>query len=198
MSIDNHDVAKFPYASAVAAAGSGIADGAELPQRMDEKTFCAFYRETTPTLWSYIRRASGDSALADDILQETFYRFLRSDLPAMESFQMKGYLYRTANSLISDHWRRLKRERRWSLERIFRSEHGKSMDASGDTMRVYQKLKTQEQTLLWLAYVEEFDHREIALALELNEKSVRVLLFRARKKLAGMLSKLSIGPGEGI
>jgi RNA polymerase sigma-70 factor (ECF subfamily) len=198
MSLNNDDAAKYPYAPAIGEPGAGIVDGAELPQRMDERTFCAFYRETTPTLWSYIRRASGDSALADDILQETFYRFLRSDLPAMESFQMKGYLYRIANSLISDHWRRLKRERRWSLERIFRSEAGKSMDASGDTMRVYQKLKPQEQTLLWLAYVEEFDHREIASALELNEKSVRVLLFRARKKLAGMLSKLSIGPGEGI
>jgi RNA polymerase sigma-70 factor (ECF subfamily) len=72
------------------------------------------------------------------------------------------------------------------------------MQPGGDAMRVFQQLKTHEQTLLWLAYVEEFDNREIALALELNEKSVRVLLFRARKKLAGMLGKLSIGPTEGI
>ena len=65
-------------------------------------------------------------------------------------------------------------------------------------MRVFDQLKTQEQTLLWLAYVEGFDHREIAVALDLKEKSVRVLLFRARKKLAGMLSEQHLGPGEGI
>jgi RNA polymerase sigma-70 factor, ECF subfamily len=198
MMIDIRDAARFQYPPSNAAAGSKILEKAPLPQRMDENAFCELYRETGPTLWSYIRRTSGDAALADDFLQETFYRFLRAELPVMEKFQMKGYLYRIANSLISDHWRRQKRERRWSLERIFRADVGKSMELSGDTMRVYQQLKTQEQTLLWLAYVEEFDHREIALALELNEKSVRVLLFRARKKLAGMLSKERIGPGEGI
>jgi len=176
---------------------SAIADGIELPLRMDEKAFCAFYQETVPTLWSYIRRASGDSALADDILQDTFYRFLRSDLPAMEKFQMKGYLYRIANSLLADHWRRVKRERRWSLESIFRKDAGENKEGGGDTMRVFQRMKSQEQTLLWLAYVEGFDHREIALALHLKEKSVRVLLFRARKKFAGMLGKPSIEPGEG-
>ena len=48
--------------------------------------------------------------------------------------------------------------------------------------------------LLWLAYVEGFDHREIALALRVNQKSVRVLLFRARKKLAGILTSQGIGP----
>lgn len=196
MSITHHDAAKYPFAPAFAEAGSGIVDRAQLPQPMDEKAFCAFYQETGPTLWSYIRRALGDSALTDDILQETFYRFLRADLPAMETFQMKAYLYRTANSLVSDHWRRLNRERRWGLLRVFQSQANENPERGGDTMRVFQQLKTQEQTLLWLAYVEGFDHREIALALQLKEKSVRVLLFRARKKLAGMLRKQSFGPEE--
>ena len=56
-------------------------------------------------LRSYIRRASGDAALADDILQESYLRFLQADLPALENFQMKAYLYRTASSLLADHWR---------------------------------------------------------------------------------------------
>ena len=63
-------------------------------------------------------------------------------------------------------------------------------------MSVFGRLKTQEQTLLWLAYVEGFDHREIAQVLELKEKSVRVLLSRARKKLAGMLGQQNFGLRE--
>ena len=47
--------------------------------------------------------------------------------------------------------------------------------------------------MLWLAYVEGFSHNEVAEALSLSEKSVRVLLFRARKKLAGILTKKGIG-----
>ena len=164
---------------------------------MDEGSFCAFFEEIGPALRSYIRRVSGDPALADDIVQETFYRFLRAKLPVMEKFQMKAYLYRTASSLISDHWRRLNRERRWSLLRLFHGESDKKTGPGEEVMSVFEQLKTQEQTLLWLAYVEGFDHREIALALDLKEKSVRVLLFRARKKMAEMMGKTSAGQGEG-
>jgi len=38
--------------------------------------------------------------------------------------------------------------------------------------------------MLWLAYVEQASHREIASALAVKEGSVRVLLSRARQKLA--------------
>jgi RNA polymerase sigma-70 factor (ECF subfamily) len=183
---------------ALAETGSAVLERAKLPQRMDEGAFSAFYNETGPTLRSYIRRTTGDAVLADDILQETFYRFLRADLPEMEEFQRKAYLYRIASSLISDNWRRLNRERRWSLEGSFRSEPSASTDRGGDAMRVFEQLKIQEQTLLWMAYVEGFEHREIAIALRLKEKSVRVLLFRARKKLAEMLGRQGMGLGEAI
>jgi DNA-directed RNA polymerase specialized sigma24 family protein len=71
-------------------------------QPMDEAAFRVFYDDAAPVLWAYIRRASGDAALADDVLQEAFLRFLRAGLPAMENAQRKAYLYRTANSLLTD------------------------------------------------------------------------------------------------
>lgn len=194
----DHGAAEPSYAPAFAERESASAERAPLPQRMDEGAFGALFREMGPAIRSYIRRVSGDAALADDILQETFYRFLRADLPVMEKFQVKAYLYRTASSLISDHWRRLKRERRWSLMEVLRGGAEENTDRGGDVRCAFERLKTQEQTLLWLAYVEGFNHREIALTLELKEKSVRVLLFRARRKMAGMLGKESVGPREGI
>jgi RNA polymerase sigma-70 factor, ECF subfamily len=196
--MSDHGAAEPGYAPALVERESATAERAPLPQRMDEGAFCALFREMGPAIRSYIRRVSGDAALADDILQETFYRFLRADLPVMDKFQTKAYLYRTASSLISDHWRRLKRERRWSLMEFFRGEAEENTDRGGDVRCAFEQLKTQEQTLLWLAYVEGFNHREIALTLELKEKSVRVLLFRARKKMAGVLGKESVGPREGI
>jgi hypothetical protein len=42
------------------------------------------------------------------------------------------------------------------------------------------RLKPAERALLWLAYVEGFDHSEIAAA-GIRSKSIRVLLFRARQ-----------------
>jgi len=194
----DHDAAEPCLDPALAMRASAIAERAPVPQRMDEGAFCSIFEEMGPHLRSYIRRVSGDAALADDILQETFYRFLRADLPAMEKFQIKAYLYRTASSLMSDHWRRLKRERRWSLERLFRRETDEKTERGDEVISVFRQLKSQEQTLLWLAYVEGFDHREIAVALGLKEKSVRVLLFRARKKIAAMLGEQGAVPREGI
>lgn len=164
--------------------------------RMSEATFRTLYRETAPMLRSYLRRASGDAPLTDDLLQETFCRILTIQLPDMGLQQMKAYLYRTATSLLTDHWRRAKRERQWSLRTIFRTHTSEDRELGHDMSRSFKTLKPQEQALLWLAYVEGFDHQEIASALQLKEKSVRVLLFRARRKFAGILTEQGFGPKE--
>jgi RNA polymerase sigma-70 factor (ECF subfamily) len=166
----------------------------ETESRMDEATFRAFYEDIAPGLRAYIRRACGDAALADDLLQEAFYRFLRARLPSLERWQIKAYLYRTAASLLTDHWRRLDRERRWKASHLFdRSEPSVEPPEEGNEMRLFRRLKPREQTLLWLAYVEGLDHRQLALALQLSDKSVRVLLFRARKSFAAALRKEGFG-----
>jgi RNA polymerase sigma-70 factor (ECF subfamily) len=180
-------------------------------RRMDAAAFQVFYAKTAPGLRGYIRRASGNEALADDILQESYLRFLRADLFQFKDAQfrdarfndvtrsdapLKAYLYKIASSLLVDHWRRLKRERRWSLWNFLGGEPVTHPKSESDSMRFFRQLKPQEQLLLWLAYVEGFEHREIAAALRLKEKSVRVVLFRARKKLARTLEDAGLGRKE--
>jgi RNA polymerase sigma-70 factor (ECF subfamily) len=53
--------------------------------------------------------------------------------------------------------------------------------------QVFSRLKEQERMLLWLAYVEGYDHQQIARIAKLSKLSVKVLLFRARHKLAQMI-----------
>ncbi|MBZ5642042.1 MAG: RNA polymerase sigma factor [Acidobacteriia bacterium] len=196
--IDKHNATPLDSLAAFAESIPAAVEKPEPSLPMDEAAFSAFYKETAPKLWSYIRRTSGDAALADDLLQESFYRFLRADLPPMDHSHSRAYLYRIAGSLISDHWREQKRQRRWSLLRNFRGEAQTKPETFREEMEMFAQLKSQEQSLLWLAYVEGFDHREIATALHLKEKSVRVLLFRARKKLAALLGNQNTVPGEGI
>jgi RNA polymerase sigma-70 factor (ECF subfamily) len=172
------------------------ADSPAVAQRMDSAAFQIFYGKTAPGLRGYIRRASGNEALSDDILQEAFLRLLRASLPPLEEAPLKAYLYKIAASLLVDHWRRISRERRWSLSNFLGAEPATNPRGDTDAMRFFRRLKPQEQLLLWLAYVEGFEHREIAAALRVKEKSVRVLLFRARKKLAGRLESAGLGPKE--
>ena len=173
-----------------------MAYSSQLPQRMDEAAFQELYTETAARLRGYIRRAARETALADDIFQETYFKFLRADVAHLDPRQMKAYLYKTATSLLMDHWRRAKRERRWSLLEIFHEKAPPPDELSDDMGRLFKQLKPREQALLWMAYVEGFDHREIGAALQLGERSVRVLLFRARKKLAGIMSAQGLGPQE--
>jgi RNA polymerase sigma-70 factor (ECF subfamily) len=172
------------------------ADAPRFAQRMDAAAFQVFYAQTVPGLRGYIRRATGNEALADDILQETFLRFLKTDRPALEDAPLKAYLYKIATSLLVDHWRRVNRERRWSLRNFLGAEPATNPQGDSDAMRFFCQLKRQERLLLWLAYVEGFEHREIAESLGLKEKSVRVLLFRARKKLARTLESAGVSRTE--
>jgi len=154
---------------------------------MEETAFRIFYLEIAPSLQGYIRKTCGNAALAEDILQEAFYRFLRADLPEMDAPQKKAYLFKIATSLLIDHWRREKRERFWS--NLWKPLEARREDHKDDVSHALSRLKPTERALLWLAYVEGFDHGEIASTLGLKEKSIRVLLFRARKNLANMLGR---------
>lgn len=170
--------------------------GRRAPQRpMNEAQFEAFYRKTAGSLWSYIFRMTGDAATADDLLQKTFLGFLRAN-PTFESDEhARRYAFRAATNLALDHFREAKRDR-VRLDSL--TPRPASFTDRGelrhDLSRLFGELKPRERALLWLAHVEEAAHEEIGEALGVKSGSVRVLLFRARKRLAELLAKAGIGP----
>jgi len=153
---------------------------------MDQAAFTAFYHETAQALRGYIRRVSQAGEMADDLLQDTYVRFLRARPGITDPAGLRSYLYKTATAVIYDHWRRRRREQLWPLKFRFREEAPPAA-GSGDVTRCFEKLNPRERALLWLAYVEGYAHTEIAQALDLREKSIRVLLYRARRNLERIL-----------
>jgi len=173
-----------------------VSGGRRAPQRpMNEAQFEAFYRKTAGSLWSYIFRMTGNAATADDLLQKTFLGFLRAN-PSFESDEhARRYAFRAATNLAFDHFRESKRDR---LRLDALTPRPSSIVDRGelrhDVGRLFGELKPRERALLWLAHVEEANHDEISEALGVKSGSVRVLLFRARKRLGEILSKAGIGP----
>jgi RNA polymerase sigma factor (sigma-70 family) len=167
---------------------------------MDEAKFEAFYRRQAGGVWSYIYRMTGDPSLADDLMQKTFFRFLRSRPAIANDDHLRRYVYRTATNLVLDHFRETKREKLYgpidpstlAAGSEYRADRG---ELRHDMMRVFAELKPQERALLWLAHVEGESHEEIAEALGVKAKSIKVMLFRARKHLGEMLSKKGLAPG---
>ena len=162
--------------------------------QMDEDTFRAFYDRTARQVWAYLARISGDRSLADDLLQETYYRFLRAERSFTTDAHRRNYLFRIATNLSHDRHRRS----RGAISVPLPGEHeaGALVDGTDvaadaerrtDLARAMATLKPRERAMLWLAYAQGSSHEEIALSLGLRKSSMKILLFRARRKLATAL-----------
>jgi RNA polymerase sigma-70 factor, ECF subfamily len=169
-------------------------DDASAGFMIDEETFRAFYERTARGLWAYLARLTGDRQLADDLLQETFYRFLRAAATYDNETHRRNSLYRIATNLARD-FRRRSLARAASvpvgddIERVPSGQDVSATERTADFSRAMARLKPRERAMLWLAYAEGASHREIADVLGLRPASLKPLLFRARRKLAELLGR---------
>ena len=169
---------------------------------MDSEAFATFYQRSARPLWAYLLRVSGDPALAEDLMQESYVRFLcAAGAPSLADdgeAAARLYLFRIGTNLLRDHWRR---PRAPSIEEIpeefFAAQSGAEQTHSqillGPAMR---RMKPRERQLLWLAHAEGYSHREIAEVMGLASASIRLLLFRARRKIAALLRNQSVPIGR--
>jgi RNA polymerase sigma-70 factor (ECF subfamily) len=176
-------IAEVEQLRAEAAAVDGVFE-------MDEEAFRALYDRTARALWAYLSRITGSPDLADDLLQETYYRFLRARVLHESDAHRRNSLFRIATNLARDgHRRRL----RGQFVEIPAETLPTAVDVAADAERrtdlgrAMAQLRPRERQMLWLAYAQGSNHRDIAGVLGVKAESVRLLLFRARRKLADLL-----------
>jgi RNA polymerase sigma-70 factor, ECF subfamily len=164
---------------------------------MADDEFRAFYERTARPLWAYLSRIAGDPHKADDFLQEAYYRFYRAAAKHESEAHRRNSLFQIATNLVRDSARRAKRYEEVPIEREDGSESILPSDAPtpdrqfasrADLERGLKQLDPTQRELLWLAYAEGSSHEEIAAILGLKAISIRTLLLRARRKLAGILT----------
>ena len=172
---------------------AGAFEDAERTFQMTEEAFRTFYDQTARPIWLYLARTTGDDRLADDLLQETYYRFLRTRTDFDNDDHRRHYLFRIATNLVKDQWRRARTN---AVDLSEASEVSMAADEGNlgdrtlrriEVTRALEQLKPRERTLLWLAYAQGFSHEEIASQLGLRTASLKSLLFRARQRLMALL-----------
>ena len=164
---------------------------------MDSEAFAGFYERTARSLWAYLARVSRDPALADDLMQESFIRFLASAHPEDGEVAARRYLFRIATNLLRDHWRR---PQSYSLDDVpehFLAAPGGTAQSDSQAMLgpAMAQMRPRDRQLLWLAYAEGYSHHEIAEVTGLASTSIRLLLFRARRKIARLLRQQPFNGG---
>jgi RNA polymerase sigma-70 factor (ECF subfamily) len=167
---------------------------ADLTFQMDEDAFRGFYDRTSRMLWAYLARMAGDRQLADDLLQECYYRFLRADAVLETESHRRHYLFRIATNLVRDGIRRKRTtvpsiSQELAPESVGDPEHVEGLNRRLDVTKAMDQLRPRDRAMLWLAYAQGASHDEIARMVGVRPSSMKALLSRARKKLATALGE---------
>jgi len=165
-----------------------------LAERLGAAEFAAFYEEVAPRLWAYLYAHCRHRGDADDLCQESFVRVLASRLEPQSDEHLVRYLFKTATHLLHDRGRSAGRA---PLPLLDDDDAETTAGPDGlrlDLERALGALGAKQRQILWLAHVEGMDHRTIAETVGARPASIRVMLHRARRKLAGLLGRPA---GEG-
>jgi RNA polymerase sigma-70 factor, ECF subfamily len=173
----------------------GAFDEADRTFLMTEEAFRSFYELTARPVRVYLARMTNDDRLADDLLQETYYRFLRANVTFENDDHRKNYLFRIATNLVHDHRRKPFMEVPVATiaDVPDAAAHAQATERAArrlDLHRALKQLKPRERSMLWLAYAQGWSHEEIAGAIGVKTASMKAMLHRARQRLVKLL-----GPG---
>ena len=135
-------------------------------------------------------RMSGDYALSQDIMQESFTRFYQRYRHAAPQVSL---LYTIARNALIDHLRRARPSVTLDEESL-----GTSVDSERRimvreeyrrTLAAMERLAPDERDLLSLLISTGFSYRKIADIAQLSEANVKVKVHRARLRLKEFLSE---------
>jgi len=147
------------------------------------RSFADFYSDHSRNLWRYLVRIGADPTLAEDLGQEAFIRWSLSQAASWDTERARAYLFTIGTRLLTDWWRHQRRHAAWEAS-YTPSPPASIADSPLFRSRAWAGMTRRQQQLLWLAYVEEFSHAEIAAICGVSSTSVRVLLSRSRAALA--------------
>jgi RNA polymerase sigma-70 factor, ECF subfamily len=156
---------------------------------LTESEFRSFYERTARPVWAYLARLTGDRSEADDLLQETYYRFYRASASYENESHRRNALFTIATNLARDAHRRTKAVEVLPLEEdhsVTNSVvHG--VEVRADLERALDSVSRKEREMLLLAYGYGSTHEEIASTVGVASSSVKGLLLRARRKVVAAL-----------
>lgn len=162
----------------------------------DPRAFETLVRRHQGSLRGWLRRVSGNAALADDLAQETFLKAWT----ALPGFRGTGSFRAW---LFGIGWRAFLSQRRHADVEARHRHRVQPVDETApepqaperDLARLLAHLPEPQRQALILAYAYDFTRAEIAAALDLPEGTVKSHIHRARRTLDAML--LEEPPGHG-
>ncbi|MDR3115583.1 MAG: RNA polymerase sigma factor [Treponema sp.] len=159
--------------------------------------FRRLYETVFPILFKIAYRIANSEEAAEDLCQEAFFRLYEKNMVFPNSDEAKYWLIRVVKNAALNYAKRKDRERK-AYQKAFREDirlekTGEQVLINQETQREVQKalekLPENLRIVLILKEYGELNYKEIGRALGISEGNVKVRVFRARERLAGLLSK---------
>ncbi len=171
-------------------------------QKYDQQALEEIYDRYSDQLYAYADRRLGNPQKAEDLVSETFSRFLHAiKNGGGPEDHLKAYLYRMIHNLITDVYRREPPPPLELNEDCYSESSSPSalmdLKVKGLALRsVLRRLTPDQQQVILLRYVEELSNAEIAQVMEKTEGAVKSLHHRAIASLKRLLDKQKIRKDE--
>ena len=153
-------------------------------------------------LYTYAYSQIQNRYTAEDIVQTTFLRVLKSIDKFRDDQNFKGWLFTIARNLVRDHFRslsvRVKRTRGLdqikepSIEDRGADQAIMAKESSKILHQLLNQLDSEKREILTLVKLNEMKYKEVAKITGLKESSLRIIVFRAIKELKSNAIQLNL------
>ncbi|MDR0526100.1 MAG: RNA polymerase sigma factor [Spirochaetaceae bacterium] len=173
--------------------------------KISQTEFRRLYDAVFPVLFRVAYRIAGTEEAAEDLCQEAFFRLYEKQMVFPNPEEAKYWLIRVVKNAALNYAKRKNRERK-IYQRAFREdsrvqETGEHILIKQQTQQEIQetlaKLPDNLRIVLILKEYGELNYKEIGRALGISEGNVKVRVFRARERLAALLTAENFGPRSG-
>jgi len=145
---------------------------------MKKKEFIKLYDEFAPRIHRFINLKISSIHDSEDLTSETFFKFWQKSrenrLNDIKIDYPKAMLYRIANNLVIDFYRKKSRKE------VSLDQEDKTMEQIKTALA---QLKEEHQNVIVWRYLDELSTKEIAEILGKSEGAARVLIHRALNAL---------------
>ncbi len=159
-------------------------------QNISNKMFIKAYDNYADAIFRHCYFRISNRERAKELMQETFTRaWLHFSRDSREIENIKAFLYKIANNLIIDEYRKKKES---SLEDLEESGFQLVSNERFDTetkleaekiMKLIDQLNENYREVIMMRYIDEFSVKEIAEILKESEDNISVRIHRALKKV---------------
>jgi RNA polymerase sigma-70 factor (ECF subfamily) len=168
--------------------------------------FGKLYDHYHPRIYRFIYLKVTGREEAEDLAHQVFLSAWQNiGSYTFRGFPFSSWLYQIARNKLIDHYRTVPRHQPLEYGEVQQVSSQEDLAASTDislnidrVRKVLHRLPHEQQDILIMRFVEDLSHREIAVALNKSEGSVKVAQHRALKRLKEILTDETPGAGTSV